>query len=240
MSKNNKDFFRTKNHWSEIKDQLLGCYLTPYFQKVLITGKPLFYVDCFAGKGKFDDGNPGSPIIALQARDACMDRTTRQHVSIDTCFIELNYARDLSANLVPFNNTNGKMQVISGKYEDHIENLLVSKRGSNVFLYIDPYGIKALDSALFDKFESYGLSSLEMLINFNSFGFFRDACQVMSVDYQTDEALRDLEDLVEFEPTKVYATQQSEDLLNGIAGGDYWQSIVRDYQAGKINGYQAE
>ncbi|MDR1538130.1 MAG: hypothetical protein LBU32_09080 [Clostridiales bacterium] len=49
MPKNNSDFFKTKNSSSVIKDQLLGCYLTPYFQKVLVTGKPLFYVDCFAG-----------------------------------------------------------------------------------------------------------------------------------------------------------------------------------------------
>ena len=33
--------------------------------KILYTRNPLVYVDCFAGKGKFDDGNPGSPLIAL-------------------------------------------------------------------------------------------------------------------------------------------------------------------------------
>jgi len=65
MPKDNKDFFKTKNRWSEIKDRLLGCYLTPYFQKALKTGQPIFYVDCFAGKGKFEDGKSGSPIIAL-------------------------------------------------------------------------------------------------------------------------------------------------------------------------------
>jgi three-Cys-motif partner protein len=240
MPKDNRNFFKTKSRWSEIKDQLLGCYLSPYFQKVLMTGKPLYYVDCFAGKGKFDDGKPGSPIIALQARDACLGRTQRQHCRIDTCFIDLNYANELSANIANFNNNNGKPQVVSGRYEEQIESLLKSRRGNNVFLYIDPYGIKALDSALFDKFESYGFASLEMLINFNSFGFFRDACRAMSVDYKNDEALQDLDDLVEYDPTPVDKTKQSEDLLNSIAGGDYWKRIVTDYKAGKINGYQAE
>lgn len=69
MSKDNKDFFKKKNEWSEIKDRLLGCYLTPYFQKVLLTRKPIFYVDCFAGKGKFEDGKDGSPLIALRIRE---------------------------------------------------------------------------------------------------------------------------------------------------------------------------
>lgn len=52
MSKNNSDFFKVKNDWSLIKDKLLGCYLMPYFQKVLATGKTICYVDCFSGKGR--------------------------------------------------------------------------------------------------------------------------------------------------------------------------------------------
>ena len=31
MPKNNKDFFKIKNRWSEIKDKLLGGYLVEYF-----------------------------------------------------------------------------------------------------------------------------------------------------------------------------------------------------------------
>ncbi|MGI6633825.1 MAG: three-Cys-motif partner protein TcmP [Christensenellales bacterium] len=240
MAKDNKDFFKTKNSWSEIKDQLLGCYLMPYFQKVLMTGKPLFYLDCFAGKGKFDDGNPGSPIIALQARDNCLSRTTKQSGRIETCFIDLNYAQELVTNIADYNNGYGQPKVVSGKYEEQIEGLLSIRRGCNVFLYIDPYGIKALDSTLFDKFQTYGFYSFEMLINFNSFGFFRDACRVMRIDYKNDEALWDLDDLVEYEPTPVSVSKQSEELLINIAGGDYWKDIVRDYQAKKINGYQAE
>lgn len=67
MPKDNKDFFRKKKVWSTIKDDLLGYYLVPYFAKILSMGNPILYVDCFAGKGRFDDGNPGSPIIALNS-----------------------------------------------------------------------------------------------------------------------------------------------------------------------------
>lgn len=130
--------------------------------------------------------------------------------------------------------------VISGRYEEKIEQCLQDKQGNNIFLYIDPYGIKALDSNLFDKFQTYGFYTFEMLINFNSFGFFRDACRVMNVDYKNDDALSDLDDLVEYEPTIVNTSKQSEDLLTRIAGGDYWKDIVADYRNKKINGYQAE
>jgi three-Cys-motif partner protein len=240
MSKNNKNFFKVKNSWSEIKDRLLGCYLTPYFQKVLTTNQPIFYVDCFAGKGKFEDGKPGSPRIALQARDDCMSKTKTNCGRIDSCFIDLNYANELKSNISDFSTARGRIDVISGKYENEILEILKHRKGTNIFLYIDPYGIKALDLSLFDKFAAYGFRTFEMLINFNSFGFFRDACRVMKVDYKDDEALQDLDELVEYEPTEVSPNKQSEELLNCIAGGEYWKDIVNDFNTKKINGYQAE
>ena len=242
MAKDNKNFFKSKNSWSEIKDRLLGWYLTPYFQKVLISRKPICYVDCFAGQGKFEDGKPGSPTIALQARDTCLSKTTLENSKgkIDTYFIELNHAQTLNENIADFNNGYGQQKVISGKYEDKIEELLSNKQGMNVFLYIDPYGIRALDYGLFEKFSTYGFHSLEMLINFNSFGFFRDACRAMGVVYSNDEALRDLDDLIEYAPTEISTSPQSEELLSKIAGGDYWKPIVVKYKMNKINGYKAE
>lgn len=242
MAKDNKDFFKSKNSWSEIKDRLLGCYLAPYFQKLLTSRKPICYVDCFAGQGKFDDGKPGSPIIALQTRDTCLGRMSPENTkgTINVCFIELNYAQKLSENIAVFKNGNGYLSIISGKYEEQIEKILADKRGANVFLYIDPYGIRALDYGLFEKLNSYGFNSLEILINFNSFGFFRDACRAMGVGYINDEALRDLDDLVEYEPTEINSSLQSSELLSKIAGGDYWKDIVAKYNRGQIDGYKAE
>lgn len=241
MSKNNSDFFVKKNEWSTIKDRLLSSYLEPYFQKVIMTKKPIVYVDCFAGRGKFDDGNPGSPVIALEVRNRCLKKSNygNKKNAIECYFIDVNYALELQNNISKFRNY-GTINVISGKYEEKIESILSKNRDKNIFLYIDPYGIKALDSKRFDKFNAGWFNSFEMLINLNSFGFFRDACKVMKVDYNRDEALVDLTDLVEYEPTVVSASPQSEQLLTRVAGGDYWKGIVRDYENKKIDGYQAE
>lgn len=239
MSKNNKDFFKCKNSWSEIKDRLLSCYLPQYFQKVLWTKKPIFYVDCFAGKGRFDDGKDGSPRIALKIRDQSLSATKVDFARIDACFIDLNYAKELKENTAEFHNDNGSVQVVSGRYEEQIEHILSEKRNTNIFLYIDPYGIKALDSKLFDKFSKIG--SIEMLINMNSFGFFRDACRVLQAErVQRDEVFQDLNDIVEYDPTDIDTSDKSKKLLTNIAGGDYWVNIVRDYQANEIDGYEAE
>lgn len=235
MSKKNDDFFVEKKPWSEVKDQLLGCYFKPYVAKILHTYKPLVYVDCFAGKGKFDDGNPGSPLIALNTINECLVTTTMDRTQISTIFIDLNYADDLKENLKNYPTAT----IVSGKYEDNIERILKDKRGSNVFLYIDPYGIKALQCSLFDSFANGQFNSIELLINLNSFGFIREACNAMGVSFSLDDPTI-FEDLVEYDPTKMTASDKSIQDLNKIAGGDYWQTIIGDYKQGKITGYDAE
>lgn len=233
MAKKNDDFFKEKKNWSEVKDELLGCYFKPYVQKILHTRRPIIYVDCFAGKGKFEDGKPGSPIIALDIIKECMKKTTINNIQIDTTFIDLNYAADLHANLKNYPSVN----IVSGKYEEKIEQLLSNKNGCNVFLYIDPYGIKALQCSLFDSFAIGRFHSIELLINMNSFGFVREACHALGTTYD-DVSVFD--DLIEYDSTKMDASEKSIIDLNEIAGGDYWQSIIENYQKKKINGYEAE
>jgi len=240
MAKKNDDFFVEKKPWSKVKDELLGCYFKPYVQKILYTYKPLVYIDCFAGKGKFDDGNPGSPLIALDIMKQCLASTTMNGTpKIGAAFIDLNYAGALEENLKDYSG----VKIVSGKYEEKIDELLKGKDGCNVFLYIDPYGIKALDCSKFDRFAGGQFNSIELLINMNSFGFIREGCRVLGTQFKTDDA--DLfDDLVEYEPTvldtSASSIQDSIQALNDIAGGDYWKAIVEQYMKKEISGYEAE
>lgn len=242
MSKDNREFFKTKKVWSEVKDELLGCYLVPYFSKVMSMGNPILYVDCFAGKGKFDDGKNGSPLTALESLDRSIAQWHTAHPrggSIPRVlmrFIELNHADELAANLI--SQPAGRCEVVDGKFEDNITSLLQKTIGQyrnlNVFLYVDPYGVKALDATLFDVL-SKTFNTAELLINLNSFGFIREACRVMKATFreQEDEIFRDLE---EYDSSML----DSIDELNLIAGGDYWQTIIADYSKGTFDCYQAE
>ena len=236
MAKKNDDFFVEKKPWSKVKDELLGCYLKPYVAKILYTRKPIAYVDCFAGKGKFDDGNPGSPLIALNIFQQGLASTKLDgKAKIGAAFIDLNYASDLERNL---SNYDG-IKIVSGAYEDTIEDLLKTKTGYNVFLYIDPYGIKALDCTKFDNFANGQFNTIELLINMNTFGFIREACNAMGTKFKIDDG-GFFDDLVEYDPTFLDATDKSIEALNRIAGGDYWENIITRYKNGEIDGYAAE
>ena len=148
MSKSNKDFFSEKKDWSTIKDSLLLGYLPEYFSKVLFTNKPILYIDCFAGKGKFEDGQDGSPRFALLARRRALIQSHAYFKKIDTIFIEANYSTELKRNISDFE-IDGNIAVLDGKYEEEIENILNTSHGKNIFLYIDPYGVKSLSFSFF-------------------------------------------------------------------------------------------
>lgn len=238
MPTSKEDFFKKKKIWSEVKDKLLGYYLRPYFSKIMKTQNSTLYVDCFAGKGKFDDSKLGSPLIAFQCLNNCLSQSgkSRFRPNIRMCFIELNYADDLRNHLS--DQPTGTYSVIEGKFEEKIMDLLHEEHKHyekmNVFLYVDPYGVKALDASMFGKLPDM-FSTAEVLINLNTFGFIREACRAMKVVFR-ENAENILEDIVEYDSS----TFNSIDELDVVAGGDYWQSIIKDYQNGKINCYQAE
>lgn len=108
-----------------------------------------------------------------------------------------------------------------------------------MFLYIDPYGIKALDCSKFDSFASGQFNTIELLINMNSFGFIREACNVMGTKFKVDDS-DFFDDLIEYAPTILESTNKSIEVLNRIAGGDYWKDIIVRYKNGEIDGYMAE
>lgn len=147
----------------------------------------------------------------------CLSRTQVEQCSIAPYFIDLNYAEDLRKNIATYKVPD--KNIVSGKYEDEIKNILSGKEGSNLFPYIDPYGIKALNHRFFDEFaNSKKYNSVELLINLNSFGFIREGCRVLGVNFGDEEVL---EDLVEYETTKLEQNEKSVSLLDEIAGGDY-------------------
>ena len=56
-----EDFFDTLHEWSERKLQLLKRYVEAA-DKILGSINQIYYVDGFAGRGTYRDGNKGSPI----------------------------------------------------------------------------------------------------------------------------------------------------------------------------------
>lgn len=230
MAKRNNDFFNQKKPWSIIKDKLLGYYLKPYFQKILLTKHPVTYVDCFAGAGKFNDGTDGSPLIALKVISDVLAQSKIVNTEIKSCFIEAHHYGQLNKNLECYSNT----QVVSGKFEKNIGKILRNNLHRNIFLYIDPYGVKELDFEFIGSLAKESFYSMELLLNFNSVGFLRVAFKAFGIDFKNENDLLEEYDDSLPEPSACTIT------ANKIAGGDYWKDIISEYHDGKLSFYGVE
>jgi len=238
----NADFFSQKKPWSIIKDDLLEYYLKPYFTKIFHAGSVL-YVDGFAGQGYFGDGKKGSPIIALDVLKTCFELNGAKTITpdIQVVFIEQKYADILREN-ISTHSLKDKTTVIKGEFIRELNNILQDNRQKNLFVYIDPFGIKDLSFQLFNTL-SNRQKSLELLINFNSFGFLREACRVMHVSQSLlDEFDRLLDDdMLDDNLGKELDTDIGiQNKLNDIAGGTYWIKIANAFKNKQISALEAE
>ncbi|MBI3985485.1 MAG: three-Cys-motif partner protein TcmP [Lentisphaerae bacterium] len=224
----NSNFFAEKRDWSKLKDQILDHYLAPYLAKIKTTGRPTRIADCFAGKGRFDDGQPGSPLIIAQHVASILARNPA--LDVKAVFIEQKYATELRTNLA----TAANCRVIEGEYEQCVRRFLSEhvNRDRNYFFYMDPYGFKSLSFDYFARLKEVGFRSLEMLINLNSTGFLREGCRLLNLTC----AVPDWADDLDFETDGKNHPAR----MNEVAGGDYWQAILADFQAGTLDFHQAE
>ena len=208
-------FFKEKRAWSKIKDEVLKAYLVPYLAKVSRTRRPIIVADCFAGKGRFDNGEPGSPLIITDAIAHQLGDPTTQ--VIKGVFIEKKYFKDLQANIpqapwcIP----------LEGSYEERMEYFLntYQSRNQNLFLYVDPYGIKSILLSHFEMIrKKKDFHTVELLLNLNTFGFLREACRLLNCPDPEKETPEDYERDI-----------NSPERLDEIAGGSYWREIISRY-----------
>src|SRR6266567_88588 len=189
MSSSNS-FFKEKRAWSKIKDEVLKAYLVPYLAKVSRTRRPIIVADCFAGKGRFDNGEPGSPLIITDAIAHQLGDPSTQ--AIKGVFIEKKYFKELQANIpkAPW------CILLEGSYEARMEYFLNSyqSRNQNLFLYVDPYGIKSILLSHFEMIrKKKDFHTVELLLNLNTFGFLREACRLLNCPDPEKETPEDYE-----------------------------------------------
>lgn len=240
MAKNNTDFFEEKKEWSRIKDSLLGCYLRPYFTKVLKTGRPIVYVDCFAGAGTFGDGEKGSPLLAMDIREQVLNAENQMSFfekrnAIQFKFVEKENHEKLYYATESYSERYSQPVVYSADYRDVLLEIAESARQNNLFLYLDPFGVNVLNYSLLKQVSLMPFKSCEMLLNFNSFGLFRFACTAFGLTVKQegnsdgDAEIRSLE-----------IEKPSAEKVSAIVGGDFWKTIIKNYKEKRIQSHQAE
>lgn len=220
--KANRSFFNEKRHWSKRKDGILKCYLPPYLAKIAILKAPILIVDAFAGPGRFDDGEPGSPLIICQSIQEALSKGLSVPVSALCIDDDRELFSELSGLVEQFPFAEAKY----GKFGDHIREIQEKAKDHSVFLYVDPWTVEGLEWDKMDRvFQHLDISkmSIEILLNFNAPSFVRRGLAALKL--VIPESNPEIEDADEVDAPII--TAPSIERLNQVVGGDWWQNILQ-------------
>jgi three-Cys-motif partner protein len=212
---NNDDFFDTPKSWSWLKYKILDYYVREYFHKVNLHYKTsAFAADLFAGAGKFDTGEDGSPIIISRYADQANSiYNLKNQVVLAEAWPP--FFRELQKNVKEFVDK-GVVQFIEGEAADAGSRLIeIIPAEMPLFMFLDPFGIKGLSMKLINQiFDRAKSESTEILINFNEKSLRRRIGVARNVD-SGDGRSRKL-------------ALSACELLDDALGSNWWKEIIEN------------
>jgi three-Cys-motif partner protein len=166
---------------TEAKHDILGNYLDAWYPILASGYGRVLFIDGFAGRGVYNDGSPGSPIIAmgrLLNHSAWSRMSHREFVfvfvehdaenveSLRRAIAEFRAAWEAENGTWP---SNVKYQVNEGTFTDHATEICdyLDEQQANLaptFAFVDPFGWTGMPMSLLARLLNY--PSCEVFINF--------------------------------------------------------------------------
>jgi three-Cys-motif partner protein len=140
----NSDFHRAPKAWSQVKHSILGNYLSLFLGKLGLSGKPVFYVDGFAGPGRLEDGSKGSPLLAAEL---AVNPKQQSRQGILQC-INVEAIRETFANLEKVTADYVKVRRVKnycGSFQEKLPEILQTIGDNTAFFFIDPWGTEGVE-----------------------------------------------------------------------------------------------
>ena len=154
MSKRNRDFFEQRTVRSEVKTEIVRKYFWAW-AKIMSAqvkkrgGERIGYVDLFAGKGRYDDGSPSTPLRILEG--AIRDKVISQMLIAVFNDRDRDNAAALKAeiDLLPgVKLLKHAPKVRNREIDDKLAQVLVRTATIPILYFLDPWGYKGLSLTL--------------------------------------------------------------------------------------------
>lgn len=205
-----QSFFKSKRAAAFLKHAILSKYIVPFTAKAGFRsdGNRVMIVDGYAGRGRYEDGSPGSPALIAEA---AQDPRLRGR-SIECMFVEKREAEYIELCSMLTEVERGSTTPITwsarrGNVADHLDELLDRATGVPLFLFLDPFGLGLPFEVIASVFErrprGIGSPATEVLFRFDA-GAIR---RIRGVLHKSKEPSRDATLLA----------------LDTAAGGTWWR-----------------
>ena len=176
---------------TQIKHTVLEKYLWAWIKILGKRRSLLYYVDGFAGPGKYEDKKtgeirPGSPVIAIKTY--IEHKRTGEQYQLRFINVEKNRRnwQELEEATDEFKDHVYVKNVI-GEFLDNIEDILKEIGNEFAFFFIDPFGISGIEFSELERI--FRRQDTEILINFSYDGLQRCIGQLENVEHY-DETRR--------------------------------------------------
>ncbi|HEX9386189.1 MAG TPA: three-Cys-motif partner protein TcmP [Anaerolineales bacterium] len=134
-----EEFFSDLKEWSARKLSIIKKYVDGFSKILGRSFKIIHYVDGFAGRGIYDNGEKGSPVLAAEASVAFQQGN--MPFTLRCINIEKDHDNfiNLSAETKRFGNI---VRNFEGSFDDNIDDILSQISGCPAVFFIDDFGIK--------------------------------------------------------------------------------------------------
>jgi len=169
MATSKKAIWKAPSPHTKAKHRILKQYLQAWFPILGTKNKRAVYIDGFCGPGRYENGDLGSPIIALNAAINCPIEI-RANLVFRFIDNDNEITTKLESELDKIRRpSNFNVKVLCADFQEVIEKFLDHYEGKGrkvppTFLFIDPFGIKGVPFSLVDRLLK--LPKCEVLINF--------------------------------------------------------------------------
>jgi three-Cys-motif partner protein len=134
-----RDFFRERRAQAVFKHGILQRYPVVFAAKAGWGGRPVVFLDGYAGRGEYEDGSPGSPVLLSRTAARVADFRT-----VTGIYVERNEADFRNLQQVMARLRRAGDQVLGGDLRRLLPGILATARDAALFAFLDPFGT-ALD-----------------------------------------------------------------------------------------------
>ncbi|MEX0832681.1 MAG: three-Cys-motif partner protein TcmP [Actinomycetota bacterium] len=206
------EFFSERRPAAVLKHGILRRYLRVFASKTGSTsaGNRVAFLDGYSGPGEYEDGTPGSPMLAAETA-----RILANVRNLEGYYVERD--RDTFDHLCRVLATSGHThRPFHGGVEEHLPEIMEGVADSPLFAFFDPFGLPVPLEALGQVGKDGNrarTAATELLVNFTLPGLRRNAGHLTSTSS---------------DPVYLKARSSILDRLDATLGGGWWRDIWKE------------
>lgn len=134
----NSEFFGNRDAKAVLKHGLLARYAYYFAIRAgKAARKNVLLIDGYAGEGRYEDGNPGSPLLLASQGE----RAKTQGLDVQLVFIEQDEARRTRLEATLADEGVQGSEILAGDLDGEIDSVLQRHPQRAVLLFVDPFGL---------------------------------------------------------------------------------------------------